>query len=141
MKQNSGNIVQNQYETNFDACLQKLVINISKLCYIVIFKNVQQNLSYEKRTLKYDKRALIYDVKGQNCIFQSVAFCESMCKSRKLSICLLFDLCKNNQRTKLCKSLSNIANETYVGKLSLNKSLVKSNMIYVNPAENAWSHC
>jgi len=67
-----------------------------------------------------------------------VSFCESMCKSRKLSIRLLFDLCKNDQRTKLCKNLSNIANETYVDKLSLNKSLVKSNMIYANPAENAW---
>ena len=67
-----------------------------------------------------------------------VSFCESMCKSRKLSIWLLFDLCKNDQRTKLCKNLSNIANETYVDKLSLNKSLVKSNMIYANPAENAW---
>ena len=64
-----------------------------------------------------------------------VSFCESMCKSRKLSIRLLFDLCKNDQRTKLCTNLSNIANETYVDKLSLNKSLVKSNMIY---AENAW---
>ena len=50
---------------------------------------------------------------------------------------LLFDLCKNDQRTKLCKNLSNIANETFVDKLSLNKSLVKSNMIYANPAENA----
>ena len=53
-----------------------------------------------------------------------VSFCESMRKSPKLSIRLLFDL-------------SNIANETYVDKLSLNKSLVKSNMIYANPAKNA----
>ena len=30
-----------------------------------------------------------------------------------------------------------VANETYVNKLSLNKSLVKSNMIYANPAKNA----
>ena len=67
-----------------------------------------------------------------------VAFCESMCKSPKLSIRLLFDLCKNDQRTKLCKNLSKIANETYVDKLSLNKSIVKSNMIYANPAKNAW---
>ena len=67
-----------------------------------------------------------------------VSFCESMCKSRKLSIRLLFDLCKNKQRTKLCKNLSNIANETFVDKLSLNKSLIKSNMIFVNPAKNAW---
>ena len=67
-----------------------------------------------------------------------VSFCESMCKSRKLSIRLLFDLCKNDQKTKSCKNLSNIANETFVDKLSLNKSLVKSNMIYANPAENAW---
>ena len=35
------------------------------------------------------------------------------------------------------KNLSNIANETYVDKLSLN-SPVKSNMIYTNSAENAW---
>ena len=68
---------------------------------------------------------------------RSVSFCESMCKSPKLSIRLLFDLCKNYQRTKLCKNLSNIANETYEDKLSLN-SLVKSNMIYTNSAENAW---
>jgi len=34
--------------------------------------------------------------------------------------------------------LSNIANETYVDKLSLNKSLVKLNIIYANPTENAW---
>ena len=54
-----------------------------------------------------------------------VSFCESMCKSSKLSIRLLFDL-------------SNIANETYVDKLSLNKSLVKLNIIYANPTENAW---
>ena len=67
-----------------------------------------------------------------------VSFCESICKSPKLSIQLMFDLCKNDQRTKLCKNLSNIANEPYVDKLSLNKSVVKSNMIYANPAENAW---
>ena len=67
-----------------------------------------------------------------------VSFCKSMCKSPKLSIRLLFDLRKNGQRTKLCKNLSNIANETYVDKLSLNKSQVKSNMIYTTPAENAW---
>ena len=52
-----------------------------------------------------------------------VSFCESMRKSPKLSIRLLFDL-------------SNIANETYVDKLSLNKSIAKSNMIYANPAEH-----
>ena len=69
---------------------------------------------------------------------RSVSFCESMCKSPKLSIRLLFDLCKNDQKTKLCKNLSNIENETYVDKLTLNKSLVKSNMIYGNPAENAF---
>ena len=67
-----------------------------------------------------------------------VSFCESLCKSPKLSIRLLFNLCKNDQRTKLCKNLSNIAIETDVDKLSLNKFLVKSNMIYANPAENAW---
>jgi len=67
-----------------------------------------------------------------------VLFCKSMCKSRKLSIRLLFDLRKNDERTKLCKNLSNIANETYVDKLSLNKSLVKSNMIYTTPAEITW---
>ena len=38
----------------------------------------------------------------------------------------------------LFRNLSNIANETYVDKLPLNKSLVKSNMNYANPAENAW---
>ena len=38
----------------------------------------------------------------------------------------------------LCKNLSNNANETYVDKLSLNKSLVKSNMIYANRAKNVW---
>ena len=58
--------------------------------------------------------------------------------SPKLSIRLLFDLCKNDQRTKLFKNLSNIANETYVDKSFLNNSLVKSNMICANPAENAW---
>ena len=68
----------------------------------------------------------------------TMVLCESMCKSRKLSIRLLFDLWKNEQRTKLCNNLSNIANETYVDKLSLNKSLVKSIMIFANPAENAW---
>ena len=50
--------------------------------------------------------------------------------------CLIY--AESNQRTKLCKNLSNIANETYVDKLSMNKSLVKSNMIYGNPAENAF---
>ena len=35
------------------------------------------------------------------------------------------------------KNLSNIAIETYGDKLSLNKSLVKTNMIYAYPAENA----
>ena len=50
----------------------------------------------------------------------------------------MLDLCKNDQRTKLCKNLSNIANEAYVDKLSLNKSIVKPNMIYANPAKNAW---
>ena len=69
---------------------------------------------------------------------RSVSFCESMCKSPKLSIRLLFDLCKNYQRTKFCKNLSNVPNETYVIRLSLNECLVKSNMIYMNPAENAW---
>ena len=45
---------------------------------------------------------------------------------------------QNDQRTKLCTNLSNIAKETYVDKLSLKMSLVKSNMIYANPAEYAW---
>ena len=44
---------------------------------------------------------------------------------------------KITKEQKLCKNLSNIANETYVDKLSLN-SLVKSNVIYTNSAENAW---
>ena len=48
----------------------------------------------------------------------------------------MFDLCKNDQRTKL----RNIAKENYVDKLSLNKSLVKSNRIYANPAEIAWRY-
>ena len=38
----------------------------------------------------------------------------------------------------LCENSSNIANETYVDKLSSNKSLVKSNIIYANLAKNAW---
>ena len=63
-----------------------------------------------------------------------VSFWESLCKSPKLSIRLLFNLCKNYQRTQLCKNLSNIANETYVDKLFL----VKSNMIYAISAKNEW---
>ena len=41
---------------------------------------------------------------------------------------------QNNTRTYLILQMKPM----YVEKLSLNKSLVKSNMIYANPAENAW---
>ena len=71
-----------------------------------------------------------------------VSLCESMCKSSKLSIRLM-DIyptivwfMQKWPKNKIYKNLSNIANKTYVDKLFLNKSLVKS--IYANPAENSW---
>ena len=67
-----------------------------------------------------------------------VLFCDSLCKSPKLSIRLLYNLSLNDHRTVLCKNILNISCECNVERLFLNESSVKSVMKYADTPDNAW---
>ena len=67
-----------------------------------------------------------------------VSFCDSLCKSPRLSIRLFYNLSLNDHRTVLSKKILDISRECNVERLFLNKSNVKSVMKYADSPDNAW---
>ena len=115
-----------------------MIIQLKCICHgIYIAIRILFNLP--RQTHRYIIKSISESIHVKTMLYSRfVSFCDSLCKSFKLSIRLFYNLSLNDYRTVLCTNILNISRECNVERLFLNKSCVKSVMKYADSADHAW---